>query len=123
MADVRVACADWLKMQAAAGQAADDLHSLSSRFDPRNVSETQALLTWMANRHFTFLGYREYRLRGTIGSERLEAVEATGLGILRRGHRHPQSTGRILASDIRRQSRSRDLALITKANFQSTVHR
>src|SRR5450631_2218832 len=123
MADVRVACADWLKMQAAAGQAADDLHSLSSRFDPRNVSETQALLAWMSNRHFTFLGYREYRLRGAGGSERLERVESTGLGILRPGHKHPESTGRVLPSDIRRQSRSRDLALVTKANFQSIVHR
>src|SRR5450631_234422 len=123
MADVRVACADWLKMQAAAGQAADDLHSLSSRFDPRNVSETQALLAWMSSRHFTFLGYREYRLRGAGGSERLERVESTGLGILRPGHKHPESTGRVLPSDIRRQSRSRDLALVTKANFQSIVHR
>ena len=123
MRDVRVACADWTRMQAAAGQAADDLHSLDARFDPRDVSETQALLAWMVNRHFTFLGYREYRLRGTAGKERLEAVESTGLGILRPGHKHPESSGRILASDIRRQSRSRDLALVTKANFPSTVHR
>jgi glutamate dehydrogenase len=123
MRDVRVACADWTKMQAAAGQAADDLHSLNTRFDPSDVSETQALLAWMTNRHFTFLGYREYRLRGTAGNEHLEAVEATGLGILRPGHKHPESIGRILASDIRRQSRSRDLALVTKANFPSTVHR
>jgi len=121
--DVRVACADWGKMQDAARYAADELNSLSARFDPRNVSETQALLMWMMERHFTFLGYREYRLKGTRGREALEPVEATGLGILRPGHRQPSSTGRILASDIRRQSRSNDLGLVTKANIQSTVHR
>jgi glutamate dehydrogenase len=123
MRDVRVACADWEKMRQAVRQTADDLNSLNSRYDPRDVSETQALLTWMESRHFTFLGYREYRLRGSAGSEALEPVTSSGLGILRLGHKHPESTSRILASDIRRQSRSRVLALVTKANFQSTVHR
>ena len=123
MSDVRVACADWAKMQTAARHAADDLNSLSARFDPRDVSESQALLAWMQNRHFTFLGYREYRLRGATGRESLEPVDASGLGLLRPGRKHPSSAGRILASDIRRQSRSRELALVTKANFHSTVHR
>ena len=123
MRDVRSACGDWSRMQAAARQCADDLNSLNSRYDPRDVSETQALLAWMEHRHFTFLGYREYRLRGGAGNESLEAVEESGLGILRPGHRHRESSHRILPSDIRRQSRSRDLALVTKANFQSTVHR
>ena len=87
-----MACADWGKMQDAARYAADELNSLSARFDPRDVSETQALLMWMIERHFTFLGYREYRLKGTRGREALEPVEATGLGILRPGHRQPSNT-------------------------------
>ena len=47
----------------------------------------------------------------------------TGLGILRAGHRKTEGTSRVLSSDIRRQSRSRDLSLVTKANSLSTVHR
>ena len=121
--DLRVACADWAKMKAAAQHTVDELNSLGSRFDPRDVSETQALLVWMLDRHFTFLGYREYRLKNARGREALEPVAATGLGLLRPGHRQPSSSGRILSSDIRRQSRSSDLSLVTKANIQSTVHR
>jgi glutamate dehydrogenase len=121
--DVRVAYADWSKMQRATRQCAEDLNSLSPRFDPRDVSETQALLEWMQTRHFMFLGYREYRLKGGAGHEFLEAVPQTGLGILRDGHKKPDVTNRVLASDIRRQSRSRDLVLVTKANLESTVHR
>jgi len=121
--DVRVAFTDWPRMQAAVRQAAEELNTVGPRYDPREVSETQALLEWMHSRHFTFLGYREYRLKGRRGHEKLEPVKAGGLGILRPGHEHPSSTGRILASDIRRQSRSRELALVTKANFRSTVHR
>ena len=121
--DVRAACADWTKMQNAAAKSAEDLEIGNKRFDPQDVSETHALLEWMLNRHFTFIGYREYRLRGGPGRESLDALEASGLGILRPGHKRPETVGRISAGDIRRQSRSRDLALVTKANTRSTVHR
>jgi glutamate dehydrogenase len=123
MRDVRVACADWGKMRSATRQVAQELSSLSGRFDASDLSEALALLAWMEDRHFTFLGYREYRLQGRKGQEALRPVEATGLGILRRGHRHPKSINRSKASDIRRQSRSRDIVLVTKANLVSTVHR
>jgi glutamate dehydrogenase len=123
MRDVRVACADWLKMQSAAHQAAQDLSSHSARVSAGELSEAVALLTWMENRHFTFLGYREYRLQGRKGREALQPIEATGLGILRRGHKQPEGTNRTLSSDIRRQSLSRDIVLVTKSNLESTVHR
>ena len=121
--DVRAACADWQKMQTAARKAADDLLIEHARSDPRDASETRELLEWMVNRHFTFLGYREYRLRGAAGKESLEPIEASGLGILRRGHRRPERSAAALPSDIRRQVRARELALVTKSNTQSTVHR
>ncbi len=121
--DVRVAGADWGRMQHAVHRAADDLGALSARFDPTDLSETCALLAWMEHRHFTFLGYREYRLRGRKGYETLEPLSHTGLGILRPGHRKPDTANRILASDVRRQSRRPELSLVTKANIRSTVHR
>jgi glutamate dehydrogenase len=123
MRDVRVACADWGKMRNATRQVAQELSALSAKFDASDLSEALALLAWMEDRHFTFLGYREYRLRGRKGQEALRPVEATGLGILRRGHRRSTSSNRSLASDIRRQSRSSDIVLVTKANMVSTVHR
>jgi glutamate dehydrogenase len=123
MRDVRVACADWARMRKAVRGAAQDLSSMSARVDAAELSETCALLEWMENRHFTFLGYREYRLRGRKGRETLQPIKATGLGILRPGHRKTESANRVLPSDIRRQSRSRSLSLVTKANSLSTVHR
>jgi len=123
LGDVRVAVEDWAQMQAVLRATGAALLDQNGQFDAEDVSETRALLDWMAVRHFTFLGYREYRLRGGKGRESLVPIEATGLGILRAGHRARDSTARILASDIRRQSRSRHLALVTKANIASTVHR
>jgi glutamate dehydrogenase len=123
LADTRAACTDWHAMQVALREAAEGLPLEGTRYDPRDVGESRALLAWMGNRHFTFLGYRESRLRGVPGRETLVPVEASGLGILRAGRPHPENTGRILPADIRRQSRSRDLVLVTKANIESTVHR
>ena len=80
MRDVRVACADWSKMRGAARQTAEELSTLNARFDPNDLSEALALLAWMESRHFTFLGYREYRLQGRKGKEVLHALEETGLG-------------------------------------------
>ena len=121
--DVRAACADWQAIQAAAHETADALAANHANYDANEVNETRALLAWMVNNHFTFLGYSEYRLHGGRGKESIERIAVSGLGILRPGHRPPETTTRTLSSDIRRQSRSRDLTLVTKANSTSTVHR
>jgi glutamate dehydrogenase len=123
LADVRVACADWHRMQQAARRAGEDLSRRPVRASGGDLRETCALLDWMQSRHFTFLGYREYRLAGGRGRERLEPIGASGLGILRSGHKQPEGNVRILPGDIRRRSRSRDLTLVTKTDLQSTVHR
>jgi glutamate dehydrogenase len=123
MRDARVIHADRGKMRAALRRASEDLNSLHPRVHAGDVGEAQALLAWMEQRHFTFFGFKEYRLRSRRGPAGLDPVEATGLGVLRAGHKRPPSSGRTLASDIRRQSRSRDLVLVTKANLKSSVHR
>jgi glutamate dehydrogenase len=121
--DVRVACADWGRMRAAVRRAAADLGAGRPKQDAENLRETRALLEWMIHRNFLLLGFREYRLVGKPGREALEPIAASGLGILRRGHPRPATTRPISARDIRRQARSRDLALVTKSNTTSSVHR
>ena len=46
-------------------------------------AEVEALLRWLADGHFTFLGYREYDLEDGPDGMALRAVAGTGLGILR----------------------------------------
>ena len=41
------------------------------------------LLEWLNDNHFTFLGYRQYRLVHEDHASRFEPVPSTGLGILR----------------------------------------
>ena len=90
----------------------------------QEVAEATELLRWLADDHFTFLGYREYvLLRGGRPRRRLLAVPGTGLGILRaRPGRSPVTSGR-LPRGVRSQARQRQLLVLTKANSRSTVHR
>ena len=62
LSDVRLAVRDWKKMSKKMLETRELL-----KFGPRRVDETlreesQAFLQWLADDHFTFLGYREYKL-------------------------------------------------------------
>ena len=84
LGDVREAVEDWPKMRQTALRIADNLAT-----DPppgvsdEEVSEGWELLRWLADDHFTFLGFREYELRRIDGEDVLVAVPGSGLGILR----------------------------------------
>ncbi|MDT7566714.1 MAG: glutamate dehydrogenase, partial [Pseudonocardiales bacterium] len=54
--------------------------------EPRDteVRDTARLLEWLADGHFTFLGYRHYRVDRSNGAENLRTTLASGLGVLRR---------------------------------------
>ncbi len=74
------------------------------------------LLEWLNDNHFTFLGYRQYRL--VSGGQGFEPVPSTGLGILRADSDRP---GAFHA--LPRPGTSAELMIITKDNEKSRVHR
>ncbi|HWN07344.1 MAG TPA: NAD-glutamate dehydrogenase [Steroidobacteraceae bacterium] len=115
--DVRAATSDWRRMRTKAREAAATLGGGRS-----DVREAKALLEWMEGDHFTFLGYREYRLRRGPRQDRLMPVPRSGLGILRPRAGHKAKTI-VLSGEIREFARSTDPLIITKANSVATVHR
>ena len=122
LGDVRAATADWRRMRGKALDAAAELGVARVRGQKSEVREAQALLEWMEDNHFTFLGYREYRLRRGSRQDRLVPVARSGLGVMRaRGGRKPKTI--VLAGEVRAFARSPEPLIITKANSVSTVHR
>ena len=94
------------------------------RCPPRRSSEGAELLEWLADDHFTFLGYREYRLEEpTTATTVLRAVPGTGLG---HPARRPGHVG-VVRQAARRWSsakaREKTLLVLAKANSRATVHR
>ena len=88
--DVRVSAEDKSRMEAAAHRLAGDL----GREPGPAAVEYGALLNWLADGNFMFLGYREYDLVAAAGGAALRPVAGTGLGILR----HPGAAGTRCAS-------------------------
>ena len=120
--DVREAVEDWEKMQARAREIVEELASEPPPLPEAELTEGRALLTWLADAHFTFLGYREYRLETDDEGDLLRAVPGTGLGILRSDQDMSPSFGR-LPPLVRAKAREPALLVLAKANSRSTVHR
>ena len=110
LGDVRAACTDWGTMRARAREICAELEQSPPPLDAEVVKESRELLEWMADDHFTFLGYREYDLLVGEDADELRPIPDTALGILRRP---PPSAARestrLAGREIRRQARSRDL--------------
>ncbi len=121
LGDIRTAVADWAKMRGKMYEAITALKNGPTGTDPALRDETEELLKWMADDHFTFLGYREYKLHYRQEKVYLRPIDGTGLGILRSDDRGGRTVE--LTKEMRRYSRSKDWLVITKANSRATVHR
>ena len=117
--DVRVAVEDCPRMQVAAAQLAAQLAEEARDEDDR---EAEALLRWLVDDHFTFLGYRQYDLVDGPEGMALRQVPGTGLGILR--HDRPGSDSfAALPPEVRAKAKEPVRLVLTKANSRSTVYR
>jgi glutamate dehydrogenase len=123
LTDVREAVEDWPKMRRQALALADELASAELPVPDKDITDSVELLRWLADDHFTFLGYREYKLmEGDAHQLLLQAVLGTGLGILR----SDQPAPRVLSSmtpEAYAKALEKRLLIITKANSRATVHR
>ncbi len=122
LTDVREAVEDWQRMREQALSLADMLTTSDLPVPEKDITDSVELLQWLAEGHFTFLGYREYRITERDGEKVLEAVLGTGLGILRQDPARARVLSTMSPEAYERVQEKR-LLIITKANSRSTVHR
>ncbi|HZJ07689.1 MAG TPA: NAD-glutamate dehydrogenase domain-containing protein, partial [Nocardioidaceae bacterium] len=120
--DVREAVEDWPRMQAQAREMVEDLEQNPPPLPNTELDEGKSFLAWLADDHFTFLGYREYRLEQIEEDEALRAVPGTGFGILRGDQDMSESFAK-LPPMVRAKAREKKLLVLAKANSKATVHR
>jgi glutamate dehydrogenase len=118
--DVRAAFTDWTSMLAKLRAAAAELRGADAA-PTALLAESCEFLDWLADDHFTLLGYREYELVRRASVDLLRGVPGTGLGLLRKDP--PSSRVLKLRGRVRDEARSKTPIVITKANARSTVHR
>ncbi|HET7300829.1 MAG TPA: NAD-glutamate dehydrogenase [Oleiagrimonas sp.] len=124
LADVRAAVRDWQPMRDKLLEIAEKLPSHNIPVDAVGLDEAQDFLRWVADDHFTFLGYREYEVAAVEGDEVLRAIDNSGQGILCGTERSvaPRSLRSLAASQLP-QSGSVDAIILTKTNARSDIHR
>ncbi|GAB3772967.1 glutamate dehydrogenase [Nocardioides ginsengisegetis] len=120
--DVRESVEDWDKMHAQVLAIVDELETSPPPLDADEIRQGRELLTWLAENHFTFLGYREYKLERDGDDELLRAVPGTGFGILRSDQDMSASFGKLPAM-VKAKAREKTLLVLAKANSRATVHR
>ncbi|GHH48355.1 NAD-glutamate dehydrogenase [Lentzea cavernae] len=117
LTDVREVVEDTDRMVTTALQLADELEKDSSEA----TTDGSKLLKWLADGHFTFMGYRQYELVREDGEPALRAVLASGLGVLRQDSLAARSL--TAGPDNGAQALSPELLVLTQASAQSSVHR
>jgi glutamate dehydrogenase len=125
LTDVRLAVSDWRAMLGMVETALADVRRAARHLDSEEVSEVEAFLKWIADNHFTFIGYGCYDLVREKSGDQLKRVEESALGVLRL-HESRSSFSRSFAAlppEVRRRAYEPVPLVITKANARSTVHR
>ncbi|HXV57787.1 MAG TPA: NAD-glutamate dehydrogenase [Gaiellaceae bacterium] len=123
LADVRASVEDWKPMLARARAVIADLEENPPPVDLEELAEAKALLEWIVDDHFTFLGYREYDLVAEDGQDVLRRVPGTGLGILRDTECDEAEASVRLGPRAGTLARAKNPLVLTKANSRATVHR
>ncbi|GGF56708.1 NAD-glutamate dehydrogenase [Marmoricola endophyticus] len=124
--DVRRVVEDWPRMRRRAEAVSASLHEDATLRESWESQQAGSFLHWLADDHFTFLGYQEYDVvPGDGGSPVLRAVPGTGSGLLRSDRTledEAELAGDLAASASGAGSTVR-LLHISKAAERSTVHR
>ncbi len=125
LGDVREVVEDTDKMAETARRLADELDENPPRLSASETAEGARLLRWLADGHFTFLGYRRYELidnpHPDSDEPALRAVLATGLGVLRQDSLAARSL--TAGPDTAASALAPTLLVLTQASAPSTVHR
>lgn len=127
LVDVQHAVEDWRPMLAKVDEAIADLREHPPPVAAEETEETISFLEWLADNHFTFLGYREYTHRSTAKRASHKAVAGSGLGVLHNPDFHVLADTRggltELSPEVQYFLGLSEPIIVTKANIRSTVHR
>src|SRR4029079_12420122 len=126
LGDVRCAVADWKAMRDKARAIAADIAQSPPPLPREQYEEGAAFLAWLADNHFTFLGYRCHDLVRIDGQDALQIVPGTSLGLARLREapgKDVATSFSALPSAVRAYARRPELLVITKSTSRSTVPR
>lgn len=122
--DVKKTVEDWPKMQDQFSHIIQETEQLTHLKDQAEHQENLDFLRWVANDHFTFIGFRAYDLILENGDPHLKLVDDSGLGAFRVENNKKVKRDIILSPRLAELAMDKNTILIlTKSTAISTVHR
>jgi len=126
LADVARAVRDFRPMRDRVGTMIQAVKAASAHYSYDEIAEAVAVLGWLWDLNFIFLGYREYEMIETPDGPAVAVVGGSGLGILsdeeRSAYREPKLLSE-MSPELADRFLSGDPVVISKTNSLSTVHR
>ncbi|MGJ3259833.1 MAG: NAD-glutamate dehydrogenase [Rhodospirillales bacterium] len=126
LADVRASVEDWRPMRERMESVIEELAVEPRGMQAEECAEVRELLRWLHDNHFTFLGFREYKISGSGKKTRVTVDRESGLGVLRDpgvAVFEAFQAKNTLSAEIAEFLSRRELLSVTKTNQRSVVHR
>ena len=123
--EVRIAVGDFGAMQERVKDICEELENTTAGITAEERKEAQAFLRWMADEHFTFLGYDEYDFVSDKKGMEVSRVAKSELGILRVNNERPDSVrlNELPQRTRHEMTRTDDVFIFAKSAQRSRVHR
>lgn len=123
--DVRTVVDDWPKMRAHILSVIEILEKTPPQIGKAEIEESIEFLKWLADDHFTFLGYLECQIEGQdIETATCQMVQGSALGIAKfKKYAPTHRTLSDLPKDAIKLVLSNQLLILGKTETRSTVHR
>jgi glutamate dehydrogenase len=118
--DVRYAVEDWPHMRSRLKAVIFEIESRKLPLPRDELTEDLEFLRWIENHHFTFIGFREYKLVQEEDQLILRLTPKSALGIFR--NIDPTQVSQI-PERLRAMTTAPTLLILTKSTLRSPVHR
>ncbi len=121
--DITLTVNDWNPMLNQFKQVIENTKKSKLPGSKKSKEDTLEFLSWLANNHFTLMGYRSYDVKAVQGDIELEADMSSSLGLMKNSN---DTTIRLLSSlneSGREVALGENHLILTKSNSRSRVHR
>ncbi|WP_404369358.1 NAD-glutamate dehydrogenase [Marinobacter sp.] len=123
--EVRIAVGDFPVMKSKTKEIVEELESTTAKIEGEQLEEARAFVKWLAEDHFTFLGYDEYDfVKGKQGVI-VERVPGSELGILKVTNERADKVrlDKLPKRTRHEMTRTDDIFIFAKSAQRSRVHR
>ncbi|MES1927138.1 NAD-glutamate dehydrogenase [Salinisphaera sp. T31B1] len=124
--DLARVVADWQPMRRQLQRVVAELDVVPTGVDADECAETQAFLRWLADDHFTLMGYRCRQIvegQGEHDEDIMTDVPGTSLGLLREDRPDVDPDGYVApAAALDKYTQSARVLVVAKANMKAWIH-